>query len=415
VDAVTVVWIAIGAVVAAFGLLLALIVATKARRQIRDLRRRRRRAALEPLVLRYGAAREGSIAALLPGPPGRLDRDVLEAILLDQIQAVRGSVRDRLVRACEELGLLDRQIALLASRRPWVRAEAAEKLGLMRSPRAAEPLARAMDDPVGEVRIRAARALGAVRGRAAVSKLVTALMEPNRWSAMRVADILTGMGEEAVADLMREMAHLPDPSRLLVIDIFGRVRSLRSIDTLRELLHDRVPDIRARAAHALGTIGDPGSVPALVAALADPEWPVRAMAAKALGRIPGDDAVRPLCGALTDSQWWVRANAAEALKGKGDEGHRALVSMLDSKDAYAREQAVLMLQESGVLDDYVARLSAPDKAERDRAVAVVARLVSLRRTDLLHEMAAGHPDSEVRRNLTVLLGLPPQPAGGTAA
>ena len=45
------------------------------------------------------------------------------------------------------------------------------------------------------------------------------------------------------------------------------------------------------------------------------------------------------------------------------------VGMLDSDDGYAREQAVLMLEESGVLDDYVERLGSTVKAERDRAVA----------------------------------------------
>jgi HEAT repeat protein len=271
-----------------------------------------------------------------------------------------------------------------------------------------------MDDPAPEVRIRAARALGAVRGHAAVSKLVTALMEPNRWSAMRIADILTGMGEEAVGDLMRELPRLPDPSRLLVIDIFGRVRSLQTIPMLRELLEDPNKDIRARAAHALGQIGDPGSSSTLIAALADPAWPVRAMAAKALGRIPSSDSLDPLSAALTDKEWWVRANAAEALKSKGERGHEALVAMLESSDAYAREQAVLMLQESGVLDEYVVRLGSSKKAERDRAVTLVARLVDLKRTDLLRQMGAEHPDPEIRRNLAKLLGLTPDPEGGRA-
>jgi HEAT repeat protein len=209
---------------------------------------------------------------------------------------------------------------------------------------------------VGEVRIRAARALGAVRGRAAVSKLVTALMEPNRWSAMRVADILTGMGEEAVADLMREMAHLPDPSRLLVIDIFGRVRSLRSIDTLRELLHDRVPDIRARAAHALGTIGDPGSVPALVAALADPEADVRWNAALALARLGRTEGAPVLSRLLEESAFGAAArddaaasqralNAIRGLALLGTAGSRALLGRVaaEAADPEIRRAARLAL------------------------------------------------------------------------
>ena len=65
-----------------------------------------------------------------------------------------------------------------------------------------------------------------------------------------------------------------------------------------------------------------------------------------------------------------------------------------------------MLQESGVLDDYVEQLTSEDPGERDRAGAVVSRLVQLDRTDLLQEIASGHPDARIRRNLSDLLGAP---------
>ena len=47
-------------------------------------------------------------------------------------------------------------------------------------------------------------------------------------------------------------------------------------------LADPHPDIRARAAHGLGLLGDPASAEDLIRATRDPEWPVRVMAAKAL-------------------------------------------------------------------------------------------------------------------------------------
>lgn len=408
---VTAILIAIAVMASLFTALFVVIVAAKARRQWVESRRRRRRARLEPVLLRYASSPGGTLAEMLGGAPGGRDLDVLEWILLDHVQAVRGQVQERVVAAFEELGLVDRAMAAFDARRSWTRAEAAEKLGQMRSSRAAGALVRAMDDPAPEVRLRAARALGILRGSAAVSKLITSLQEPNRWSAMRIADILAGMGEEAVEGLLAELPRLPGGSRVLVIDIFGRARSLKAIPALRELLRDPDPDVRARAAHALGQIADTGAVSGLVSALSDPRWPVRAMAAKALGRIPGDGAIDALCRSLTDSQWWVRANAAEALKGKGERGHRALVEMLDSPDAYAREQAVLMLQESGILDEYVGKLGGGEPAERERAAGVIGRLVALKRTDRLREMAVDHPDREIRSRLARLLAPPLRPAG----
>jgi HEAT repeat protein len=411
-DPVVIVWIAIGVIAGAFLLLLATILVIKVRRQMGEARRRRRRAILEPIVLRHGAAAAGTLLEALPAPPGPVDRDVLEAILLDQVQAVRGAVRERFSRAFQELGLVDRQVRRLQSGRAWIRADAAEKLGRMRAPGTTAALARAMEDPVLEVRLRAARALASAGGHAAVSRLVAALSQPSRWSTIRIADILSGMGEDAVADLLREYPRLPAAARVPVIDIFGRVRSLTAIPVLRAILDDSDTDIRARAAHALGQIGDPGSVPDLIRTLSDPEWPVRAMAARALGRISGTEAVEPLCGVLTDGQWWVRVNAAEALRAKGPQGQSALIGMLDSDDPYAREQSVLMLEEAGVLDEAVGNLRSSDGDARALAEALIRRVAVLGRTDLLRQLGADHTDPEVREDLAGLLAAPP--AGGGA-
>jgi HEAT repeat protein len=409
-DRTQIILVAIVAQIGVFALLLGVIVSLKARRQVVDLRRRRRRTVLEPIVLRHARAANGTLVAELGAEPGAFDIGVLEALLLEQIQAVKGRYQQRLVDACEEIGLVDRRVAQLASRRWWLRADAAERLGQMRSARASAPLVAAMDDPQPEVRIRAAKALGAIGGQAAIAKLVTGLRQPSRWSAMRLADILTGLGEQAVDDLSAALPHLPDASRLLVVDIFGRVRSLKAIPVLRALLSDPHPDLRARAAHSLGQIGDPGSIPHLVGVLKDAAWPVRAMAARALGRIPGREALEPLCLALTDAQWWVRANAAEALKSKGEPGQRALLSVLDSTDAYAREQAVLMLQESGMLDETMALLVSDDPGEVDRAASIIRKLVGLKRVDLLGESAVSHPNPRVRAALLSLLGRPAEGA-----
>jgi HEAT repeat protein len=206
---------------------------------------------------------------------------------------------------------------------------------------------------------------------------------------------------------------MPRHARISAIDIFGRIRSLKAVPLLTGLLRSADPDARARAAFALGNVGDPGSAPALVEILRDPSWPARAMAARALGRLREDGSIPALCSALSDMQWWVRANAAEALKNKGDAGVRALLEMLDAGDVYAAQQAVQMLQESGVLDSLVARLGSTESLERQQALEVMAKMVKLRRTDLLTEVAHSHPEAAIRSRLAIILGLrsEPQPVG----
>jgi len=231
---------------------------------------------------------------------------------------------------------------------------------------------------------------------------VKALAEPNRWSTIRVADILTGMKGEAVEELMEAFPSLNAHAKLAALDILGRIHALAAVPWLLVRLGDPGGDVRSRAAHALGAIGVVDAAPALRAALSDPEWPVRAMAAKALGRIHDLEAIPPLCAALRDREWWVRANAAEALKRAGPRGIAALERMLHDADPYAKHQACLMLEDSGLLDARVAELATTGPA-RSAAVSIVSLFVHAGQTGRLRELAASHPEPTVREHLARLL------------
>jgi HEAT repeat protein len=363
---------------------------------------RRRRAVLEPVITRDLAVcgrspRETLRPAMRPG-----DRPLVLRILLEQVQRVRGLARERLGAALDELGYVSRWIAALRSARWWKRADAAEKLGLAYARRALEPLVQILEDPVPEVRLRAARALTALGGRAASRPLVEALARPDRWSAIRVADLLSGAGRAAVEELVEAWDSLSRPARLAALDILGQVRDLSVGPFLVRCLNESVDsDERARAAHALGVLADPAARDALVAALGDATWPVRAMAAKALGRLGSRDAVDELVGALSDRAWWVRANAAEALRSLGREGLRALTGVLDSSDRFARQHAVMMLQDAGVIDSMAEALASGEAAERDRALRFLQRLREEGHRSLIQGLACNHP--RARRDVEMLL------------
>lgn len=83
---------------------------------------------------------------------------------------------------------------------------------------------------------------------------------------------------------------------------------------LAEALRDPHPGVREEAARALGRCGDAGSAPYLRDLLAlDPEEEVRAAAAGSLGELAGPQAVPSLREALSDRSHAVRAAAAAAL------------------------------------------------------------------------------------------------------
>ena len=334
---------------------------------------------------------------------GKGDRQVVEKILMDHAVRTNGVARHRITQAFEELGFVDTYLQGLGAQRWWRRADSAERLGLARSARATDRLIARMNDPVSEVRLRAAKALGQIRGKAAVAPLLTALARPDRWSTVRIADILGSMGEEAVDGLIAAWPALLGDSRLACLDVLGKLRRSEAIDFLTGILRDGAPDERARAANALGRIGHPRSVPDLVAALKDPDWPVVAMAAKGLGAIGAPDSVEPLTHAMRHKEWWVRANAAAALKAMGPRGRQALLDVLDDPDAYAQQQAVLMLQESGALSQAVLDLESNDEKTRTQGEALIRKLMALGRTESLMDMAREHPNFRVRVKLDRLL------------
>ena len=397
------VWIVISVVGTMFGLVLAATLGHKLYVQLRTGYERRQRAAYLPRIHAYIHADAGQFGEFIPGPLGAWDRRVILWTLLDQIRYVRGRVQHRITAAFEELGFVEAERKKLTQRR-WVnRVEGAEKLGRMMSRRPLPDLVRLMQDPVPEVRIRAAKALGAIGGLEAVESLLGALKDTNRWSALRIADILATLGDAAVDPLLGEVPKLPIIARVPAIDILGRLRSPRAVRLLETLLDDPHQNARARAAHSLGVIGDPRAAAKLVLVLKDPEWPVRAMAAKALGMLPGTTGVPELKAALGDREWWVRSNAALALGSKGEKGYQALAGLLDSPDAYAAQRAASMLQEAGVLDRFVVKLVDGTPRERVAARKLLGKLVALQRTDLLQDIARRHADPEVREALSQLL------------
>lgn len=95
-------------------------------------------------------------------------------------------------------------------------------------------------------------------------------------------------------------------------------KSPRLFDTMVATLQNSDGAMRARAAGALGELGDARAGKPLVRALQDPEDFVRKAAAQALGKLATPEAVPALIGALEDKNINVRWAAAEGLGNLGD-------------------------------------------------------------------------------------------------
>lgn len=134
-------------------------------------------------------------------------------------------------------------------------------------------------------------------------------------AAYRLADAAHGRKANAVHVLL-EAARAPDPQvqraaidglALLEDDLLKQMIVTGLLDVMKSS-PDRT--VRSRAAQALGGIGGPSVVPALVRALKDPDPWVGSYAANSLGRLAGPEAIGPLRDYAKAAQRESQVNAA---------------------------------------------------------------------------------------------------------
>lgn len=349
-------------------------------------------AATDAWLVTEPEALPSELRSLLPFP----DRRLFVEICLQRLAVADDRTRARLLNWLETHGQIDRWLRQLRRRNPWRRARAAEMLGVARLERSAGPLVEALQDPVFDVRMRAAKALGALGGQAARAALVGALADENRWSVIRISDLLAEMGPAVAAELTQAYPGMARSGRLATLDVIAKVGDASATPFLASLMSDLDRDVRARSASALGRIGDQRADAALRAGLQDSEWPVRAMCAKALARLGTETDLPALRASLRDREWWVRANAAEALGQLGPAGAAELERALDDHDEFARDQALATLEASGDLNRRLAGLVSGSPQEAAAANAVLARLLERQPRDRIRAIVQRHPEAMVR-------------------
>jgi HEAT repeat protein len=210
------------------------------------------------------------------------------------------------------------------------------------------PLCTALKHPLSKLHRRAVvLALGGIRDRRAVIPLLNNLS--STYYVVRQATIkaLAAYGEEVVDDLVEMVEDSEVPIGAIVREAFGqqnkrlRLRAVRAlgemksaaaIKPLRELMREEDREMaeatqealskiglaawaRYGAVAALGSIGSPRALPALIEALEDHSEYVRTEAARGLAKLGDASALEPLMEAMAvDEDERVRREAAVALR-----------------------------------------------------------------------------------------------------
>lgn len=313
---------------------------------------------------------DGKPVLTLPPPRGIVGEAARETIV-DHLSFISGDLRVRLVALLESSGYVAAAMRSLHSPIAEVRLKSCMMLGGMHSRLAVPALIEIFnDDPDSMVRINAGEALGVIGAEPAVTHLLKALRNPTRFQQVRVAEVLSRMGMTAVPALTAAIDD--DDVRIvtLALDILADIGWMSDFDPAIRALTHVSPEVRARAAEALGRCGALGAVEALMTSANDPAWFVRVRVMKALQVLgsPPDRSQRArflgtLEQGLNDPVWWVRQHAAEALVRVGEDGRRLLArAMLEAPESPARRAAVSALQQFMI--STAARPKAPQAVAR---------------------------------------------------
>ena len=274
-------------------------------------------------------------------------------------------------------GLSDTEVA--------VRSAAAAGLGRMPDKRLAPFLIRAIQDPDRDVRLLVIQALGKCGDESALKVLRPLLTCRDAEMELEACEAVARLGDHtAVPNLLQKLdvaARLNGDEQLAtkLIDALRRLKDDRAVLPLIDLLGHRSDRVRARAAEALGQIGDrtalgslsdvfdkersplvmaaaakalgdlrdPGALSALNCALQQTD-PVRIKAVIALGEIGGSEAFEMVAERLRDPASQVRYQAAGAIGRSGKKDYiPQLEPLVNDSDDMVRRAALKALQELG--------------------------------------------------------------------
>lgn len=292
-------------------------------------------------------------------------------------------VRRSAVEALDNIG--DRRavvplITALSDSDVGVRKRVVDALGRMGDPRAAEPLFTVLTDSDAYVRHKASEALESLRSNPDVRPIAPAIEENapiTSGEATERPSIGDGHGPSVETGKQPEnrqiafgsvttLQHKPVAVDTPGVDSATRPMTVPSTEgTIEEEAPDQVefptqdvtalvaalrdgdPDVRVRAAEALGQLNDPRAIKPLIRRFSDSDLAVRQAATQALENL-GEPAVAPLVAALIKCDGAVQRQAAHVLADRADPRTvRPFVRALQTGDGIVQWEAIRALKQIG--------------------------------------------------------------------
>jgi HEAT repeat protein len=305
--------------------------------------------------------REASAQALERiGDPGTIKP------LLDRLEDDDSRVRMAAAFALGSFGPLaaDSLIPLLADGDSSKRRGVIRALGLIRDPRAYDPLRQILWDEDLFVAVEAAYAVRLIDPAGSKDEIQRALGD--KAVAIMISLIATATSSKGTTEDVNGLS--PSHQRAAFIELLGKLGEARALGVLRDCLSDEDAEVRGYAAVAIGRIGGPEAAEILVEGLYDSDAGVIMASQRYLEEI-GVPAIPFLLAAAKDRGG---GSAVWTLKHLGGAATEALIELLRVPDRDLVWQAVVGLGEVG--DE---RRSVPALLELARETAKTEETISV--------------------------------------
>jgi len=224
--------------------------------------------------------------------------EILASLLEDENEMVRGNAALALA-GLKETGSAEKLKAMLKDPAGFPRAMAASALALLQETSAVEDILPLLDDADRNVRAHAARALGLLKDMSARDGLVEKLSDASEEVRLSSLKALKQLGGEEIApDIVELLNDASERVRLETLDTLKALDPAFAFDYIMKALDDQNSLVRLNATRLLGVGRDKRALGPLTKALNDSEAAVRRAAADALGEMGEPSSVDALIGSI---------------------------------------------------------------------------------------------------------------------
>jgi HEAT repeat protein len=296
-------------------------------------------------------------------------------------------IRDQAILSLAQIGApaVGPLISALQDRNIAIREGAANALGKIKDSQAVDPLIAALQDEEMGVQIEAAAALAEIGDARAIAPLIAMLIGNDSIVMDQVMASLVKIGSPAVEPLISSVQNPAGDVRRRVVEVLGKIPDERTIPALIAALADPDTLVQFTAQDSLTAKGA-SAVDPLAAVLKDTDPARRGQAATLLGQIGNARAVPPLIAALDDSEEIVRWDVSTALAAIGAPAVDALIDALSSTNAAIRAgsaEALGQIGDARAVEPLIAALGDADAPVQVAAAIALGKLKDPRAVDAL--------------------------------